>query len=50
MRTSLVHKLFDKKSSGIGVESEIKYNQQLAEEFHEPVVRKFKKAKSIFIF
>ena len=45
MRTSVVYKLFDKKSSGIGVESEIKYNQQLAEELHEPIVRKFKKQK-----
>ena len=45
MRTSVVYKLFDKKSSGIGVESEIKYNQQLAEELHEPIVRKFKKNK-----
>ena len=50
MRTSVVYKLFDKKSSGIGGESEIKYNQQLAEELHEPIVRKLKKTKSIFIF
>ena len=49
MRTSVVYKLFDKKSSGIGVESEIKYNQQLAEELHEPIVRKFKKAANFTI-
>ena len=46
MRTSVVYKLFDKKSSGIGGESEIKYNQQLAEELHESIVRKLKKTKS----
>ena len=42
---SVVYKFLDKKSSGSGVKSEIMWNQQLAEELHKPVVRKFKKRK-----
>ena len=41
----MVHKFFDKKSSGANtsdctIESEIVSNQKLAEELHKPVVRK----------
>ena len=32
---SLVYKVFDKKSSGSGVNNEIKQNEQLAEELHK---------------
>ena len=44
---SLVYKLFDKKSSGSGIENEIIQNQQIGEELHKPIIRKLK--KSIFI-
>ena len=52
---SIVYKFFDKKSfsftdksvSGKGVNIEVKYNEQLAEELHKPTVRKLKK-KSLF--
>ena len=42
---SMVYKFFDKKSEGAGVKSEIKENQQLANELHKPIIRKFKKRK-----
>ena len=41
----MVYKFFDKKSKGAGVENEIKENQQLANELHKPIIRKFKKRK-----
>ena len=37
----MVYKFFDKKSKG----SSLKQNQQLANEFHKPIIRKFKKRK-----
>ena len=37
----MVYKFFDKKSKGAG----IKENQQLANELHKPIIRKFKKRK-----
>ena len=36
---SMVYKFFDKKSKG----ASIKENQQLANELHKPIIRKFKK-------
>ena len=42
---SMVYKIFDKKSKGAGVKSENKENQQLANELHKPIIRKFKKRK-----
>ena len=49
---SLVYNFFDKKSKGSGAKHVntklIPQNQQLAEELHKPVIRKFKKKKSIF--
>ena len=42
---SMVYKLHDKRSSGSGVKSEIIPNQELAEELHKPVIRKFEKRK-----
>ena len=36
---SMVYKFFDKRTSGIGVKS--MWNEQLAEELHEPIIRKF---------
>ena len=44
---SMVYKFFDKKSSGSGITSEPNY--QLADEIHKPIIRKFKKKKSLFI-
>ena len=42
--TSTVYKYFDKKSTGSGgANNEIKQNLQLAEEFHKPIIRNFKK-------
>ena len=39
---SMVYKVFDKKSTGSSIKKEIKQNQQqLAEELHKPVIRRF---------
>ena len=38
---SLIYKFFDKKSKGAGIKNEIKENQQLANELHKPIIRKF---------
>ena len=40
---SMVYKFFDKKSKGSGIKS--MPNQQLTNELHKPVIRKFKKRK-----
>ena len=42
---SMVYKLFDKKSKGSGIKNETKENRQLANEFHKPIIRKFRKRK-----
>ena len=42
---SMVYKFFDKKSKGAGI-----LNQQLANERHKPIIRKFKKRKVYSIF
>ena len=42
---SMVYNFFDKKSKGAGIKNEIKENQQLANELHTPIIRKFKKRK-----
>ena len=44
----MVYKFFDKKSKGNGIKNEIKENQQLANEVHKPIIRKFKKRKVFF--
>ena len=41
----MVYKFFDKKSKGSGIKNKIKENQQLANELHKPIIRKFKKRK-----
>ena len=41
---SMVYKFFDKKTAGSGIEY-IPQNEQLAEELHKPIIRKFKKIK-----
>ena len=44
---SMIYKFFDRKTAGSGVKS-IPRNEQLADELHKPIIRKFKKKKSIF--
>ena len=41
----MVYNFFDKKTKGAGIKNEIKENQQLANEIHKPIIRKFKKRK-----
>ena len=41
----MVYKFFNRKSKGSGIKNEIKENQQLANELHKPIIRKFKKRK-----
>ena len=43
---SMFYKFFDKKTAGSGIES-MQQNEQLAEELHKPITRKFKKEKCI---
>ena len=43
----MVYKFFDKKSKGSGTKNESKQNQQIANELHKPIIRKFKKEKCI---
>ena len=38
---SMIYKFFDKKSARSGIKNEVTQNQQLAEELHKPVIRKF---------
>ena len=40
---SMVYKFFDKKSSGNGISNEP--DDELADEIHKPIIRKFKKRK-----
>ena len=42
---SMVDKFFDKKTSGSGIKNENMSDQQLEEELHKPIIRKFKKRK-----
>ena len=46
---SIVYTFFDKKSSRNGVNNKILKNQQLAEEFHKPIIKKLKKKKEFII-
>ena len=45
--SSMVYKFIDKKSSGSGITNEP--NCQLENELHKPIIRKFKKRKSLFM-
>ena len=40
----MVYKFFDRTTAGSGVKS-IPQNEQLADEFHKPIIKKFKKRK-----
>ena len=45
---SMVYKFFDKKSKGSGLkenQENFLQNSQLADKFHKPIIRKFKKRK-----
>ena len=42
---SMIYKFFNKKSKGTGIKNEIKEKQQLANELHKPIIRKFEKRK-----
>ena len=42
---SMIYKFFDKKTAGSGTKS--MPNQQLADELHKPVIRKFKEEKYV---
>ena len=46
----MVYKFFNKKSSGSGVRSRIMSNQELVEELHKPIIRKFEKRKGYSSF
>ena len=41
----MVYKFFDKKSKGGTIKSKNIFNQQLIEELHKPIIRKFEKGK-----
>ena len=45
---SMAYKLFDKKSAGNSIQS--MSNQELADELHKPIIRKFKRCKVHFSF
>ena len=38
----MIYKFFDKKFASSDIKNEITQNQQLAEELHKPIIRKFK--------
>ena len=38
---SMIYKFFDEKSKGSGVNMPWEFNEQLAEELHKPIIRKF---------
>ena len=40
---SMVYKFFDKKSKGCGVNVSLDFNEQIAKEWHKPIIRNFKK-------
>ena len=44
---SMAYKFFDKKSKGSGVNIQLEFNEQLAEELHKPIIRNFEKEKFI---
>ena len=45
---SMVHKFFDKKSKGSGVNIPLESNEELPEELHKPIIRNFKKRTVYF--
>ena len=47
---SMIYKFFDKKTSGSSIKNENTSNNELAQELHKPVTRKFEKKKSTITF
>ena len=47
---SMVFNFFDKKSKDSGIKNEIKEKEQLANQLHQPIIRKFKKRKVYYSF
>ena len=47
---SMVYKFLDKKTSGSGIKNENVSNKELAEELHNPIIRKFNKRKVLSPF
>ena len=45
---SMVYKFFDKKSKGCGVNISLDFNEQIAKEWHKPIIRNFKKRTVYF--
>ena len=41
----MVYNFFDKRSTGSGITNDIKQNQQLSNELHKSIIRKFRKIK-----
>ena len=39
--SSMIYNFFDKRSQDSNVNNEIKQNEQLAEDLHKPIIRKF---------
>ena len=39
--SSMIYNFFDKRSKDSSVNNEIKQNEQLAEDLHKPIIRKF---------
>ena len=37
----MIYKFFDKKTKGNGGNIPLEFNEQLAEELHKPIIRKF---------
>ena len=46
----MVYNFFDRKSCGGDVENEIMPNQDLDEELHKPIIRKFQKQNNADLF
>ena len=46
----MIYKVFDKKTKRYGIKNEIRENQQLANELHKPIIRKFKNRKAYSSF
>ena len=48
--TSMVCKIFDKKSAGVGIKNEIKQNDKLVEDMQELIIIKFEKRNVYSLF
>ena len=46
----MVHTFFDKKTSGGAIKNKIMSHEEIAEESHKQIIRKFEKRKEQFFF